>query len=129
MSFTAFNAFENDPYRSLNGAGRHHEKHRFNNTKRFSGLLAPLKWQRKRLPSPGAQNYAFETYGLSEFAVPGPGYGPRAELRTLQGPQSYLPTNAVVTNGLGGVVAGQIILQGLYDPNTNTYAGVPIPNS
>ena len=108
-------------------AGAHAEGHRFGNKGRFSDVFkAFLHWERKRLPTPGAMNYALESLGLPEYNVIGAGVGPRAYLMKTQPQQQYVPINAVLTNGLGGVVAGQIALQGLYDPNTGTFAGSPI---
>lgn len=108
-------------------AGAHEEGHRANRD-RFADVTKSsfLHWVRKRLPTPGAQNYAFESLGLTEFTPIGAAVGIRRELMKMQPPQQYLSANGVLTNGLGGLVAGQLALQGLYDPNTGTFAGKPI---
>ncbi len=112
---------------TIQTAGHHEEGHR-DNRNRFSDVMKGgfLHWVRKRLPTAGSQNYAFESLGLAEFTPIGAAVGSRMMLQKTQPPQSYLPINAVLTNGLGGLVAGQIALQGLYDPNTGTYQGQPL---
>lgn len=107
-------------------AAEHSTSHRFNNPKRFQALDRFYHWARKRLPSPGVQNYAFESLGLPEFNPIGPSVAARSIIRTLAGPQQYLPASAIPIAGIGGLAAGQVILQALYDPNTNSYGGVPL---
>ena len=111
----------------ISPAGAHEEGHR-ENRDRFSDVTKGgfFHWVRKRLPTAGAQNYAFESLGLAEFTPIGASVGIRNELLKMQPPQQYIPINSVLTNGIGGIVAGQVMLQGLYDPNTGTFAGKPI---
>lgn len=112
----------------IDEAGGHEEGHRFNNPKRFADTNKSgfFHWVRKRLPTAGAQNYAFESLGLVERSFIGAGVSPALHLNKMQNQPSYVGVNSVVVNGLGGLVAGQLILQGLYDPNTGTYAGQPL---
>lgn len=95
--------------------------------KRFADITKGFyHWMRKRLPTPGAQNYAFESLGLIEQTPIGPSILVGYTFKKTQPAQSYMPNEGIFIAGLGGLVAGQIALQGLYDPNTQTFAGQPI---
>lgn len=101
-------------------AGVHSEGHR-DNKARFADIFKGIyHWTRKRQPSPGAQSYAFESLGLVEFTPIGPSITIRRHLNVVQHPQTYINGRAVPTTGIGGLNAGQMALQPLYDPNTNT---------
>lgn len=116
---------------SINGlttspAGSHNEGARAN-PRRFADITkAMYHWTRKRLPDPGAQNYAFETLGLVEFTPIGPAIGADIVLMKTQPPAFYISNSMVVINGLGGLAAGQIILQPLINPYDQTYGGDPL---
>jgi hypothetical protein len=104
--------------------GLHQEGHRAN-PKRFSDIFKNgYHWVRKQLPNPGAQNYAFETLALFETTPIGAAVAQRRMFKVIQPPQLYIHGQAVTTSGLGGVYAGQMALQPLYDPNTNTYGSM-----
>lgn len=64
-------------------------------------------YERKRLPSPGAQNYAFENLGLVEFTPIGPAEHNRLQWQVTAGQPAYAGL-AVWQQGLGGVVQGTI---------------------
>lgn len=112
--------------RITQAAGSHNEGARANAGRMGNVFTAFLRWTKKRLPSAGAMNYALDSLGLTEFGPIGAGIGTRASLTKTQPPQLYVPINAVPTSGLGGLVAGQIMLQGLYDPQSETYQGAKI---
>lgn len=108
------------PFNSESPARGHSEGMRDNG--RMSDVIKGMfHWTRKRLPSPGVQNYAWETLGLVEFTVIGPATANLMQYRSIQGPQVYLAGQAVVTNSLGGLQTGQAIFQPLFDPNSGMY--------
>jgi hypothetical protein len=77
--------------------------------------LFHLSWERKQLPDPGAQNYAFESYGLVAFPPSGPSVTTRQPVVPLPlGPQMY-SWQGVRLDGIP-LVAGQIHGQPLFDP-------------
>lgn len=123
--------FTGNPYTggaNASPAGAHTEGHRFDAKKRFADIFTGgiYHWQKKRLPTPGAQNYAFETLGLTEFTPIGAGVRNRNAFRVLQKPQLYVNGQAYLTSGLGGIAAGQMIFQPLLDPYNGQYGGVPV---
>lgn len=90
-------------------------------------------FERKRLPSPGAQNYAYESLGLVGFTYIGPAVAARrsahgfygAMFPPLQQPPVYALQQAAVA-GVGGLSAGQIIGQPLINMgNTFDMAAPP----
>lgn len=85
-------------------------------------------WVNKEQPTPGALSYAFESLALPEFSPIGPGVHPKnLTLRNAtQQPQSYIPNQAVPIAGYGGVLAGTVIMQPLYDPASNSFGGVEL---
>lgn len=105
-------------------AGVHSEGHRANK-KRFSDIFSGLhKWTKKRQPSPGAMGYAFETLALPELSPIDHAVCVRKGFSAFAGsPQVYFPAVNVPIAGLGGLVQGQMVMQPLYDPYSNTYAG------
>ena len=106
-------------------AGYHTEGHRMNNPARFADIWKDgfHHWTRKEQPTPGALAYAFESLGLVEFTPIGAGVAQRVQLRPLAA-QSYLPAQLLPLQGLGGIVAGQVITQPLIDPYNQTFGGV-----
>lgn len=105
----------------ISGAGFHDEGARANRARVADIWEGIYHWTKKRLPTPGAQNYAFESLGLVEFTPIGAGLGNRMQLAVLQPPQVYIQSQAVPTTGFGGPVAGQMALQPLIDPFNETY--------
>lgn len=82
-------------------------------------------WERKKQPSPGAQNYAFESLGLVQFTPSGPSVAVREPIVPLQrGPQPVVG-QSVITNGVP-TVSGQLYGQPLFDPNAG-YVASPSP--
>ena len=80
-------------------------------------LLTP-----ERLPGAGVQRYAFHSMFLNP---PQSIYGHSVlaqGLRSLQGPPA-VATGATLTQGLGGIVAGQIMLQPLLDDSDTSGFG------
>ena len=88
---------------------------------RFNAFNAHM-FEERRLPDPGTQNYAYVNLGLFEQTFIGPGVANRDFLHPLQPPQLY-QLQAVSTAGIGGLSAGQMVLQPLIDPNTE---GLPL---
>jgi hypothetical protein len=72
-------------------------------------------WQRKPMPDPGAQNYAWESLAMAQFAPSGPSVATRKPIISTMG-QMYVG-KAVVLNGIP-TMAGGIVGQPLMDPNT-----------
>lgn len=106
--------------------GVHSEGHRENRA-RFADIFKNgFHWQKKRLPTPGTGNYAFETLALYETTPSGPSVGARKFFKSLQPPQLYVRGQMLPTTGIGGVIPGQWILAPLADPYNNTYGGVPL---
>jgi hypothetical protein len=95
------------------------------NPKRFHDIRENgYRWTKKKLPTPGSGNYAFDTLGLVEFTPIGPSEFVRRELPGLQMPQVYITGQMLTTTGYGGLAAGQIINQPLLDPYSQTVGGV-----
>lgn len=107
-------------------AGAHSEGQRAHRG-RFNDISQGFfKWVRKQMPTPGANAYALESFGLVEFDPVNTGIIPKFFFRQLQGNVVRQDSQAVVTSGLGGLVTGSIRLTPLYDPATNTFGGVSI---
>jgi hypothetical protein len=81
---------------------------RFNPNWRFT-------YERKRLPDPGAQNYAYENLGLVEFSPIGAAESNRGQFRSLQPPTAYAYLSAWL-QGVGGLSQGTIYGQPLIAP-------------
>ena len=92
------------------------EFYQFINGPRFKGDYSH-SYVEKRLPGPGARNYAFESLGLVEFSPIGPSTVNRQQFRTCT-PVTLTVAQTALTNNLGGVVAGQFSMQPLYNPDT-----------
>ncbi len=109
-------------------AGHHTDGHRVNG-KRFTDIMIDgLHWVRKQLNGPGAMNYAFDSLALSETTPIGPGIRQRQFWQTVEAPL-FVATMSRPSSGYGGVVQGQAIYQGLYDPYSNqfgTYKQAPV---
>jgi len=71
-------------------------------------------WERKRMPDPGAQNYAWETYGLPPFTPIGTGIPTQQPLIATS--EQVYTMQAVSLVGMP-TVSGQILGQPLFDPN------------
>lgn len=95
--------------------------------KRFSDVLTGLyHWAKKKLPTPGTGNFAFESLGLVEFTPIGGAVLQRYTFNVTQPPQLYVGGQAVLTSGFGGLMAGQIIYQPLANSANNSYGGVTV---
>ena len=70
-------------------------------------------WEKKRLPGPGVQNYAYETLALPPFTPIGPGVGIETQIVPFEEPMYAY--QAVPVQGIG-TVAGTFQLQPLFDP-------------
>jgi len=64
-------------------------------------------YERKQMPSPGAQNYAYENLGLVEFTPIGPSVANRQNIRPMQ-PQAMWAGFTIWQQGLGGLTQGTI---------------------
>lgn len=73
-------------------------------------------WERRPLPDPGAQNYAFETLDLYALTPVGPGVGQFNYIKPLQA-QTYV-LQAVPLQGIP-LTSGQIYGAPLGDPQYN----------
>lgn len=84
-----------------------------------------LTWERKELPGAGAQQYAFETYGLPMY----PQYG-RGNTCVTNPLRETFPAmyafQAVSVVGIPpkGILQGQFVTQPLMDPNSAVAAGI-----
>lgn len=101
-------------------AGVHREGYRADNSRMSSIWENAYHWVRKRMLSPGAQNYAFETLSLFETPPVGAGTSAQMQYRSYGGTPMY-QNNSAYISGLGGLQAGQVISQPLYDPNSGSY--------
>lgn len=100
-------------------AGTHSDG--LNDRGRFADITKNgYSWTRKKLPTPGALNYAFDTLALPELSPVGPGIGSVFFFNKTSVPL-YVAANQVVTNGLGGLQAGQFVAQPLIDTYNNSY--------
>ncbi len=81
-----------------------------------------IVYERKPMPDPGAQNYAYESLGLVAFPPAGPSITIRQPRETVF-PQMYA-THAIPQNGIP-LVAGQIFGQPLFDPQSGGFANDP----
>jgi hypothetical protein len=99
------------------------------NPQRTKPILDGLhNWLRKKPAlTPGAYDKAYENLSLAEFTQAGCGAGviARQFFGVTQPPQLYVGLGTSLT-GYGGLAAGQMIMQPLFDPNTQTYGGVPV---
>lgn len=75
-----------------------------------------MAWENKasRLPEPGAQAYAYESYGLVEFSPIGPSVAVTTPLQKYSPP--YVTGMAVWLSGIP-TQAGGVTLQALIDPS------------
>ena len=73
-------------------------------------------------PQAGADRYAYESLGLVPYTPIGPGQGARASVHATAKPLYVLQSIPVA--GLGGIVAGQMIGQPLFNPYSG-YSGYP----
>jgi len=89
-------------------------------------LLFHQSWERKRLPGPGAMNYAYESQALAPFPVAGPTIAVRQPRAVFQGQQSMVLQSV----SIAGVPtqAGQVLAQPLFDPQTGTATGLQPQN-
>lgn len=86
-------------------------------------------WEKKRMPSPGAQAYAFESLGLVQFTPIGPSVNVRQGIVPVPGAPQPVSGLAVPLNGIP-TTAGQIMGQQLYDPAVGYAQSImPIYNS
>jgi hypothetical protein len=87
----------------------------------FDGLFH-VAYERKSLPDPGAQVYAYESLGLVQFAPSGPSVFARDQVRSVS-PQLYVFQQTLMA-GIP-IVSGQMVGQPLYDPNAGGYTQDP----
>lgn len=73
-------------------------------------------YEKKRLPGPGTQNYAYENLGLVEFSPIGAGVANRGQLNIVQ-PQPQYASLTVWLQGVGGLSMGTIYGTPLIDPS------------
>jgi hypothetical protein len=73
---------------------------------------------RAGLPDPGAPAWTFDALALAEFSPIGAGIMNQGEILALEGAPTFQNLQ-VVTNGLGGIVQGELVIQPLMlDPVT-----------
>lgn len=101
-------------------------------TKKTLGTVghSHLTWERKELPGAGAQQYAWESYGLPPYARFGFGnINVQQPLRETY-PASYVfQAVGVVGNPPTSIVQGQFVTQPLMDPTTAENIGVILPGA
>ena len=89
-----------------------------------------LTWEKKELPGAGAQQYAWETYGLPPY--PTFGYSGSHVTNPLREtfPASYVfQSVGIVGNPPTSISQGQFITQPLMDPNAAANFGIVSPGS
>lgn len=82
---------------------------------RFNPFRANV-YERKTLPGPGAQNYAYENLGLYEQSPIGPAVANRKAIKPLSISAPLFAVFGTYTQGLGGVVQGTLYGQPLSSP-------------
>lgn len=73
-------------------------------------------YERKRLPGPGTNNYAYENLGLVEFSPIGPAESNRMAIQPLQPAPLYVLGQSLLQTGVGGLSQGTIYGQPLVGP-------------
>lgn len=87
---------------------------------------APVHLSRRNpATTPGAYNYAYDMLNLYEQNICGPGYCVRKMPKVFEG-TNWLATQGILDVGFGGLVAGNFVMQPLYDPASNSYGGYPL---
>lgn len=99
-------------------AGAHTDFHS-NDPRRFVNSSDFYRWERKNMLSPGANAYAFETLALAEFTPVGPSIVTRQPMRVTTA-NVYMYQQLGIA-GYGGLVPGNMIMQPLVDPYSNSY--------
>jgi hypothetical protein len=85
-------------------------------------------WERKRLPDPGSQNYAYETYALAPLSPISSAVAIRGAPPRLYEQQIYVG-QSVSLDGIP-TTAGQIVTQPLYNTETGGFVSAfPVPLS
>jgi len=98
--------------------GKDADKNRFQDQPGYK-----MVWERKTLPGPGAMNYAYESLALPPQSPISGAVAQRQQLRPTAG-QVYKYQDGLMIGV--PMVAGQVIMQPLYDPNSGYVAGQPI---
>lgn len=84
---------------------------------RFKGANWAFTYERKRLPGPGAQNYAYELLGLVEFSPIGPAERNRLQWQVVQPSPQYAGFDLYL-QGVGGLSQGTMYSAPLIDPSS-----------
>jgi hypothetical protein len=92
--------------------------------KAWQNLFSGYSFIDNRLPEPEAGNQGFETLGLWEFSPIGWGIYVRQNLRETE-PRQLMAYQAVMVQGLGGLSAGQVIMQPLINQAQTSYLTEP----
>lgn len=89
-----------------------------------------LTWERKTMPSPGAMNYAWETYGLPAYGRDGRGNIHVERQSYVSGPANYVfQSVGVVGVPPAGILQGQFVTQPLMDPDAAVASGFVLPGA
>lgn len=83
------------------------------------GLLH-MEWERQRMPSPGAMNYAYETLGLAAFTQIGASVAVRKQIHAVQSAPSPVVGHSVRMDGMP-IVSGQVMSAPLFNTATGTF--------
>lgn len=75
-------------------------------------------YEKKRLPGPGTNNYAFELLGLVEFSPIGPSEHNRLQWNVVQPQPLYTGAQSLWLQGFGGLSQGTVYSAPLVDPTT-----------
>jgi hypothetical protein len=87
-----------------------------------------LTWEKKELPGSGAQQYAWETYGLPPYPRFGNGNIHVTNPLRETSPASYtFQAVGIVGSPPQGQLQGQFVTQPLMDPTVAEYAGIVLP--
>lgn len=113
-----------DPYKGVVSPGGHHSEGHRTNKRRFASIMIDgLHWVRKRLPGPGAMNYAYDSLALAESDAIGPAVAQR-QFWNIRPQPLFVPGMGRPSSGYGGVVQGQTLSQPLFDPYNNIYGNI-----
>lgn len=77
-------------------------------------------------PTAGAMAYAYESLSLAPFPVSGPTIATRTPINPTAAPMYVLQSIPIAS--YGGIVAGQLAAQPLFNPYGGGYSGAPPPN-
>lgn len=104
-----------------------HKKRKPEHVRKTVGHEKEFVWEKRDLPSAGANSYAFLSQGLPLYTYWGNGIRVTNPLRETT-PASYAKqTAAIIGNPYSGYFQGQFVTQPLMNPNNATALGIVQP--